>query len=137
MKELELAAILFHHPEIAASQGEILAALPFQDALLDRFRHELLNLAASGFRLENQGLEAHLDRHGMSELAARLKARAAGEPVPAELGEDVEARWLGAARHLRDIAEREPERLKAMERFKTEATEESWAEALSIRSNEG
>ena len=137
MKELELVVILFQHPEVAATHGELLAALPFQDPLLDRFRHELLNLAASGSRLENQGLEAHLVRHGMAELTQRLKARVAAEPVPAGLGEDVEARWLGAARHLRDIAELEPERLRAMERFKTEATEESWAEALSIRSNEG
>jgi DNA primase len=139
VKELEVAAILFHHPEIAASQGEVLASLPFQDPSLDRFRHELLNLAASGFRLENQGLENHLVRHGMAELAERLRARmaASSDPAPADNEEDVEARWLGAARHLREIAEFEPERLKAMERFKTEATEESWAEALSIRSNEG
>jgi hypothetical protein len=75
----------------------------------------------------------------MAELASRLKARmaASGDLAPADTAEDVEARWLGAARHLREIAELEPERLKAMERFKTEATEESWAEALSIRSNEG
>ncbi|HEY1632571.1 MAG TPA: DNA primase [Rhizomicrobium sp.] len=135
LKELELCALLFHHPEIAASQGETLALLPFQDPSLDRFRHELLNLAASGFRLENQGLENHLVRHGMAELAARLKVRMAADLTDNE--EDIEARWRGAARHLREIAELEPERLKAMERFKTEATEEAWAEALSIRSNEG
>ena len=140
VKELELVAILFHNPEIALTQGELLASLPFSDPSLDRFRHELLNLAASGSRLENQGLEAHLVRHGLADLAARLKARPAADPSDnerPETGEDVEARWLGAAHHLRDIAELEPERLKAMERFKTEATEESWAEALSIRSNEG
>jgi DNA primase len=139
VKELELAAILFHHPEIAASQGEVLAALPLSDPSLDRFRHELLNLAASGFRLENPGLENHLIRHGMAELALRLKARmaASGDLAPADNEEDVEARWLGAARDLREIAELGPERLRAMERFKTEATEESWHDALSIRSNEG
>ncbi|HEY2071030.1 MAG TPA: DNA primase [Rhizomicrobium sp.] len=137
LKEVELCAILFHHPEIAAAQGEVLAELAFLDPSLDRFRHELLNLAASGFRLENQGLENHLVRHGMAELALRLKARtASGEATPADIEEDVEARWLGAARQLRDISELEPERRKAMERFKSEATEESWAEALSIRSNE-
>jgi len=40
---------------------------------------------------------------------------------------------------LREIAELAPERLRAMERFKTEATEESWRDALAtrVRPNEG
>ncbi|HXM00002.1 MAG TPA: DNA primase [Rhizomicrobium sp.] len=143
VKELELAAILFQHPEIAAHQGELLAELPLSDASLDRFRHELLNLAASGFRLENQGLEAHLVRTGMAELVQRLKARsqANGDIAEADASaeEDVEARWLSAAHQLREIAELAPERLRAMERFKTEATEESWRDALATRvqPNEG
>jgi len=143
MKEMELAALLLQHPEIAGRQGEILASLPLSDPSLDRFRHELLNLAASGFRLENQGLENHLVRTGMSELVERLKARmvASGDSTQADSSaeEDVEARWLGAARQLREIAELAPERLRAMERFKSEATEESWREALAtrIQPNEG
>jgi DNA primase len=141
VKEMELAVLLFAHPEIAAAQGEVLAELPLSDPSLDRFRHELLNLAASGFRLENQGLETHLVRHGMAELAERLKARvvASGDIAPTDIEEDIEARWLGAARQLREIAEFAPERSRAMERFKTEATEESWREALAAhnRTNEG
>ena len=143
MKEMELAALLLQHPELAGRQGEILASLPLSDPSLDRFRHELLNLAASGFRLENQGLENHLVRTGMSELVERLKARmvASGDSTQADSSaeEDVEARWLGAARQLREIAELAPERLRAMERFKSEATEESWREALAtrIQPNEG
>ncbi len=139
-KELELAARLFRHPEIAGAQGEMLAALPFADPSLDRFRHELLNLAASGFRLENQGLETHLVRHGMAELAERLKkARvvASGDSAPADSEDDAEACWLRAAHQLREIAELGPERHRAVERFRTEATEEVWREALSSRTNEG
>jgi len=143
VKEMELAALLLQHPEIAAHQGEILAGLPLSDPSLDRFRHELLNLAASGFRLENPGLENHLVRTGMAELVERLKARmvAGGDSTQSDQSaeEDVEARWLGAARQLREIAELAPERLRAMERFKSEATEESWREALAtrIQPNEG
>jgi DNA primase len=143
MKEMELAALLLQHPEIAGRQGEILASLPLLDPSLDRFRHELLNLATSGFRLENPGLENHLVRTGMAELVERLKARmvASGDSTQSDQSaeEDVEARWLGAARQLREIAELGPERSRAMERFKSEATEESWREALAsrIQPNEG
>jgi DNA primase len=143
MKEMELAALLLQHPEIAGRQGEILAGLPLLDPSLDRLRHELLNLATSGFRLENPGLENHLVRTGMAELVERLKARvvASGNSTQSDQSaeEDVEARWLGAARQLREIAELAPERLRAMERFKSEATEESWREALAsrIQPNEG
>jgi DNA primase len=142
MKEMELAALLLQHPELAASQGEVLAGLTLLDPSLDRFRHELLNLAASGFRLENPGLENHLVRTGMAELVERLKARivASGDSTQADSAEeDVEARWLGAARQLREISELAPERSRAMERFKSEATEESWREALAtrIQPNEG
>jgi DNA primase len=134
-KEMELAAILLHHPEIAASHGEALADLPLSDPSLDRFRHELLNLAASSSRLENPGLENHLVRHGMAELVERLKARAvtsADIPADANAEEDVEARWLRAAQQLREIAEFAPERFRAMERFKSEATEESWRDAQKL-----
>ena len=133
VKELELAALLFHTPELAARHGEELAEIPFSDRVLDRFRHELLNLAASSSRLENRALENHLVRHGMAELVERLKARAGGDiPADANAEEDVEARWLRAAQQLREIAELAPERFRAMERFKSEATEESWRDAQKL-----
>ncbi|HSC60792.1 MAG TPA: toprim domain-containing protein, partial [Rhizomicrobium sp.] len=140
VKEMELCAILFRHPDLAVRHSEIVAELPFQDRVLDRFRHELLNLAASGSRLENQGLEAHLVRHGMSDLVERLNARAlaSGEIAPAddtqgfEGAEDIEARWLRAASQLRDMAETGPERARAFERFKSEGTEESWRDAANL-----
>ncbi len=133
LKEMELAGLVLEDPEIAAKQGEILAALPFSDPSLDMLRRELLNLAASGFPLENRGLENHLVAKGMAELIARLKGGRArrGEvaddksPGGAD-AEDAEARFLRAAHQLRDMVELEPERRRAAERHKSEATEESW-----------
>jgi DNA primase len=136
LKEMELAALLIQHPELALKHGEILATLPFSDASLDRLRHETLNLAASGFRLETGRLEDHLVRSGMSDLVQRLRARrASGDIGPAHDmtdggdAEDVEARWLRAATQLREMAELDPERKRAVERFNSEATEESWSDA--------
>jgi DNA primase len=141
LKELELATLLMHHPELGIAHAEIVADLPFSDRVLDRFRHELLNLAASGSRLENQGFENHLVRNGMADLVERLNARAlaSGEIAPAENmaqgqadDEDIEARWLRAASQLRDMAEGDPERDRAMERFKSDGTEESWQNARRL-----
>jgi DNA primase len=142
-KEMEVAALLLEAPEIALHQGEVLAGLPFSDRLLDRLRQELLNVAASGFRLEKRGLENHLIRAGLGELLDRL----GGPRSPGDLGgeneqaaasasaaqgdakvDDLEARWLHAAAQLREMAEFAPERKRAMERFKAEASEESWQE---------
>jgi thioesterase domain-containing protein len=72
----------------------------------------------------------------MAELVGRLSARRAkgglgadtardGAPGGADL-EEIEARWLAAAVQLREIAEIDPERRQAMERFKSEANEETW-----------
>ncbi|MBV8798451.1 MAG: toprim domain-containing protein, partial [Alphaproteobacteria bacterium] len=138
-KEMELAAVLLKAPEIALSQGEELAALPFSDRSLDRLRHVLLNLAASGFRLEKGGLENHLIRAGLGDLLDRLGPQAPlgrgserGEenaPEAPESQADIEARWLLAAAQLHEMAEAAPERRRAMERFNAEASEESWREA--------
>jgi DNA primase len=138
LKEAEVLALLLDGPEILERRYETLAALPFHDRSLDSLRHELLNLAASGFRLETTGLEDHLVRAGMSSLLGRLKTRRT--PVldkpghrSAENGEAsdinaIETRWLEAAAQLREMAEFEAERKKALERFVSEANEESWRE---------
>jgi DNA primase len=112
--------------------GELLAELPFTDPQLDRLRTQLLNLAASGSSLEKQGFENHLHRLGLADIVARLHARAAIEADPADETDDFDARFLKAASDLREMAERAPERARAMERFKTEGTEESWNEAQKL-----
>jgi DNA primase len=142
-KEAELAEMLLESPQIAAVQTESLGSLPFADRSLDRLRHELLNLAASGSRLEKQVLENHLIRVGLGELLDRLGGSrtpqhrgdeaGSGSDLPnAERGNaevDIEARWLLAAAQLHEMAEAAPERRRAMERFNTEASEQSWREA--------
>ena len=142
VKESELCRLLLEEPEIAARHGEMLAALSFSDPLLDRFRHELLNLAASGVGLECGALNNHLMRQGMADLLARLQAKGTGDsyssdaPQEAGYGLDIEARFLRAAGQLRELAELEPERARAAERFKTEATEESWQDYRRLRGGE-
>ncbi|HEY0301225.1 MAG TPA: DNA primase [Rhizomicrobium sp.] len=132
MKETELAGLLLAEPELGLRHGELLAELPFSDPQLDRLRHQLLNLAASGASLEKQGFENHLHRLGLADLVARLQARTPGEADPADDAGDFEARFLKAAADLREMAERAPERARAMERFKIEGTEESWNEAQKL-----
>ena len=132
VKETELARLLLEDPDLAARHAEILAALHFSDPLLDRLRQELLNLAASGHRLEKRGLENHLVRAGMTELVGRLEAPRTQGEMGEGIGEDMDARFLRAAAQLRDMAELALERSRALERFKTEATEESWLEARRL-----
>ncbi len=132
VKEIEVCRLLLEEPELAAKYSETVAALPFLDLSLDRLRAELLNVAASGSRLEKQGLENHLIRCGMADIVARLKAppREVGEETAS--GEDADARFLRAASQLRDMAERDPERKRALERFKQEPSEESWLEVRRL-----
>ncbi len=137
LKETELTALLLEHPELADRYGETLAALHFSDRSLDSLRQELLNLAASGFRLESGGLENHLVRKGMADLVARLRRRG-GDIAPQDGlaggadAEDTEARFLQAAAALREMAELEPERSRAVERFKDEPSDETWRSAQRL-----
>ena len=132
VKEAELCRLLLEDPEIAARQGEVLATMHFSDPLLDRLRQELLNLAASGFRLEKGGLESHLVRTGMGDLVERLLAQGARAPADQQSAEDADARFLRAAAQLREMAELAPERKRAVERFNSEATEENWLQARRL-----
>jgi len=116
-----------------------MAALPISDPFLDRLRGELLNVAASGSRLENPGLETHLTLRGMADTLQRLKAHSgdigAGEIGAGEMGEpgeDADARFLRAAHDLRALAQTDPERKRASERFKQEPNEESCLEHLRL-----
>lgn len=138
LKEAEVLALVLDVPGILERQHETLATLPLSDRSLDSLRHELLNVAASGFRLETRGLEDHLVRAGMAALVERLQTRRAAVFVesdsPGKSGEggggadEIEVRWLRAAAQLREMAEGGPERRQALERFKSEASEESWRE---------
>ncbi len=132
VKETEVCRLLLEEPELAAKYSETVAALPFLDLALDRLRAELLNVAASGSRLEKQGLENHLIRCGMADIVARLKAPSRDVGEGTAPGEDADARFLRAANQLRDMAERDPKRKRALERFKREPSEESWLEVRRL-----
>jgi DNA primase len=134
LKEAELAALLLERPALALSQGEKLAELPLRDPSLDRLRHELLNLAASGFSLEKAPVLNHFMRLGMADLLARLGATPKpGAATPESVPEDeTEARFLRAAADFRAMAEGEPERDRAFRRFAAEGSEESWHEARRL-----
>ena len=133
-KEEELAVLLLEQPSLALSHGEKLAELTFRDPSLDRLRHELLNLAASGSSLEKTPVLTHFMRLGMAELLARLGASPKpGAATPESVPEDeTEARFLRAAADFRVMAEWEPERDRALRRFATEGSEESWHEAQRL-----
>jgi hypothetical protein len=85
MKETEIAAVLLLEPDLAARHGELLAELPFTDRDLDRFRHVLLNLAASGSSLEKAGVQTHFTRKGMADLLARFAGPAVEDEDPRTL----------------------------------------------------
>jgi DNA primase len=131
-KEAELMTLLLEQPTLAQRHGELLAELGFHDRSLDRLRHELLNLAASGSSLEKTPVLTHLERLGMAELLARLGVRpnpGSPESVPED---ETEARFLRAAADFRAMAEWEPERERALRRFAAEGSEESWHEARRL-----
>ncbi len=81
-KEAELAALLVEQPSLAQAQGEKLAELSFSDPSLDRLRHELLNLAASGSSLEKTPVFEPFGASGNGGIAdaseRRIQARNAG-----------------------------------------------------------
>ena len=131
-KEAELAALLLEQPALAHAHGEKLAELSFRDPSLDRLRHELLNLAASGSSLEKAPVLNHLVRLGMAELLTRLNAAPKPGPHPAAESlpeDDTEARFLRAAADFRALAEWEPERDRALQRLGVEGSEDAWREA--------
>jgi len=80
-KEMELGRLMVASPEVVLAQAESLAELDLKDASLDRLRHELLNLAASGSSLEKAGVQAHFTRKGMADLLARFAGGAAASSI--------------------------------------------------------
>ena len=136
IREMELLAVLLDKPEIIERQYERLAALPLADSSLDNLRHELLHVAASGIRLETGTLEGHLERAGMGWLVERLRPRRLPRSAESDLhrksteggGGDIgefEVLWARAAAQLRETAESNAERRRAMEGSNPEASEKS------------
>ena len=108
-KEMELGRLMVELPEIALLEAESLANLDLADPSLDRLRHELLNLAASGSSLEKAGVQAHFTRKGMAELLVRF----AGSPA-----EDPQASFQRAIADLRELAGHQTDARRLLERRK-------------------
>ncbi len=108
-KELELGRLLLEAPEIALSEAESLAVLDLADPSLDRLRHELLNLAASGSSLEKAGVQTHLSRKGMADLLARFAGPAVEDPLSS---------FQRAVQDLRELGGQQTDARRLLERRK-------------------
>ncbi|MBA2588352.1 MAG: DNA primase [Alphaproteobacteria bacterium] len=108
-KEMELGRLLAESPEIALAEAESLAILDLSDPSLDRLRHELLNLAASGSSLEKAGVQAHFTRKGIAELLVRFAGPAAQDP---------HASFQRAVADLRELAGNQSDARRLLERRK-------------------
>jgi DNA primase len=108
-KEMEIGRLLVESPDIALAQAESLAILDLADPSLDRLRHELLNLAASGSSLEKAGVQTHFTRKGMADLLARF----AGSPV-----DDPHASFQRAVADLRELGTSQTDARRLLERRK-------------------
>jgi DNA primase len=115
-KEMELGRLLTQTPEIAIAEGECLAVLDFADPSLDRLRHELLNLAASGSSLEKAGVQTHFTRKGMADLLANFAGPAVEDPL---------ASFQRAALDLRAMAGLRGDAQRLLERRKAQADQQS------------
>jgi len=108
-KEMELGRLLAEFPEIALAEAESLAELDLRDPALDRLRHELLNLAASGSSLEKAGVQIHFTRKGMADLLARFAGGTA---------EDPHASFQRALKDLREMTGHQSDARRLLERRK-------------------
>jgi DNA primase len=108
-KEIELGRLLVEAPSLALAEAESLAELDLHDPSLDRLRHELLNLAASGSSLEKAGVQIHFTRKGMADLLARF----AGIAV-----EDPHASFQHVLKDLRELTGHQSDARRLLERRK-------------------
>ena len=108
-KEMELGRLLVESPEIVLAEAESLAELNLKDPSLDRLRHELLNLAASGSSLEKAGVQIHFTHKGMADLLARFAGSAA---------EDPHASFQCALKDLRELTGHQSDARRLLERRK-------------------
>jgi DNA primase len=112
-KELELGRLMVASPEVVPVEAESLAILDVADPSLDRLRHELLNLAASGSSLEKAGVQAHFTRKGMADLLARFSGAAVEDPLASFQRAMADLRELSGHRDdARRLLERRKERFQ-------------------------
>ena len=104
LTEQRLLALLICSPHLIDRYSEALAWLALDDPQLDRIRRELLNLAASGKKLDKAAVENHLVRQGLGVLAERLKTHSVLQSdLRGQVDEEArEALWLRTRAQLAD-----------------------------------
>jgi DNA primase len=104
LTERRLLGVLISSPHLIERYSEALAWLSLDDPQLDRIKTELLNLAASGRRLDNTAIENHLVRQGLGVLAERLKKQSVLiSDLKGQADEEArEALWLRTRAQLAD-----------------------------------
>jgi DNA primase len=104
LNEQRLLALLICSPHLIDRYSEALAWLALDDPQLDRIRRELLNLAASGKKLDKAAVENHLGRQGLGVLAERLKTHSVLQSdLRGQADEEArEALWLRTRAQLAD-----------------------------------
>jgi DNA primase len=134
-KEAHLLGLLISSPELIERYSEALAWLTFDDPQLDRIRRELLNLAASGKRLDKPAVENHLVRQGLGVLSERLKTHSVlTSDLKGQADEQArEALWLKAKAQLADpdfsgVGDLKARRDEALQRYLDGGSEQDWDE---------
>jgi len=135
VNERRLLGLLVCAPHLIDRYSEALAWLALDDPQLDRIRRELLNLAASGKRLDKSAVENHLVRQGLGVLAERLKTDSVLQSdLKGQADEQArEALWLRTRAQLADpdfsgVGELKTRRDQALQRYLDGAANKDWDE---------
>jgi DNA primase len=142
VKERELMGLLLAAPMLIERHAELLAGLALFDPQLDRLKHELLHLAASGISLERTVVENHLVRQGMGVLAQRLQTQTVVQGVLQGAAEGAfrtsgeaahEAAWRRAMAQLHDpehvaTGDLKARRDEALKRYLDGGAHDDWEE---------
>ena len=134
MNERRLLGLLVCAPHLIERYSEALAWLSLDDPQLDRLKTELLNLAASGRRLEKTAVENHLVRQGLGVLAERLTTHSVLQADLREADEQArEVLWQRTRAQLADpdyggSGEMKARRDEALQRYLDGGSNEDWDE---------
>jgi DNA primase len=135
LNERRLLALLICSPHLIDRYSEALAWLALDDPQLDRIRRELLNLAASGKKLDKAAVENHLVRQGLGVLAERLKTHSVLQSdLRGQADEEArEALWLRTRAQLADpdasgIGDLKARRDSALQRYLDGGANVDWDE---------
>ena len=135
LNERRLLGLLICAPHLIERYSEALAWLALDDPQLDRIRRELLNVAASGKRLDKPAVENHLVLQGLGALAERLTTHSVLlSDLKGQADDEArEALWLRTRDQLAEpdasgAGELKARRDSALQRYLDGGTNEDWDE---------